>query len=49
MIITIIIFIISAIYVYLGVPRIRAAAAARRATTTRRRPPKREVTAEEHT
>jgi basic amino acid/polyamine antiporter, APA family len=49
LIITIIIFIISALYVYLGVPRIRAAAAARRATTTRRRPPKREVTTEEHT
>jgi basic amino acid/polyamine antiporter, APA family len=49
LIITIIIFIISALYVYLGVPRIRAAAATRRATTTRRRPPKREVTTEEHT
>jgi amino acid transporter len=38
LIITLIIFLISALYVYLGVPRIRAAAAARRATTTRRRP-----------
>jgi basic amino acid/polyamine antiporter, APA family len=38
LIVTIIVFIISALYVYLGVPRIRAAAAARRATTARRRP-----------
>jgi amino acid transporter len=46
LIVTIIIFMISALYVYLGVPRIRAAAAARRATTTRRRP-RREVSSEE--
>jgi basic amino acid/polyamine antiporter, APA family len=39
LIITLVIFLLSALYVYLGIPRIRAAAAARRATTTRRRPP----------
>jgi amino acid transporter len=36
--ITLAVFAISACYVYLGVPRIRAAAAARRAATSRRRP-----------
>jgi amino acid transporter len=36
--ITLAVFAISAFYVYLGVPRIRAAAAARRAATSRRRP-----------
>lgn len=38
LIVTIVIFALSTLYVYLGVPRIRAAAAARRATTRRRRP-----------
>ena len=46
LIITIGIFLVSALYVYLGVPRIRAAAAAKRATTTRRRP-QRDVVNEE--
>ena len=45
LIITLVVFAVSALYVYLGVPHIRAAAAARRATTTRRRP-KREVASE---
>jgi hypothetical protein len=38
LIVTIVIFALSTLYVYLGIPRIRAAAAARRATTRRRRP-----------
>ena len=45
LIITLAVFAISTLYVYLGVPRIRASAAAKRATTTRRRP-KREVASE---
>lgn len=36
LIVTIIIFALSTLYVYLGVPRIRTAAAARRATTARK-------------
>lgn len=46
LLIVLVIFILSALYVFLGVPRIRAAAAARRPTTSRRRP-RREVTSEE--
>ncbi len=38
LIVTIVIFIASALYVYLVIPRIRAAAQARRATVRRRRP-----------
>ena len=38
LIITIGIFLLSSLYVYFGVPRIRASAAAKRATTRRRRP-----------
>lgn len=45
LIITRAVFAVSALYVYMGVPRIRAAVAARRATTTRRRP-QREVASE---
>jgi hypothetical protein len=40
LIVTLVIFLLSALYVYLYIPRLRVAAAARRATTTRRRPPK---------
>jgi len=47
LIVTFIIFALSTLYVYLGVPRIRAAAAARRATTRRRRPGKQPAQQEE--
>jgi hypothetical protein len=40
LIITIVIFIVSGLYVFLVVPRLHAAAEARRATTRRRRPPR---------
>ncbi|HVB62982.1 MAG TPA: APC family permease [Ktedonobacteraceae bacterium] len=47
LIVTLVIFALSTLYVYLGVPRIRAAAAARRATTRRRRPGKQPAQQEE--